>query len=153
MSELKAVFSQLLMKRTFLTSQKSIRPRRHFVPKTVSSRFKIETLWAEPLQTKSLLPRPLSQNLPQYRRHSDVKIAIMLKTTNWTNEDLFVEVLATWNIVGTPGVPVHQLPMVTRNERQNMASSYSEPEVRPTVSTYPRELPFDPIRTTDNILC
>ena len=89
MNRQKALFSQLFRKHTFLTSQKSTRSRRHFVPKTVSSRFKIETLLAGPLQTKSLLLRGLSQNLPQDRRHSDVKIAIMLETTNWTNEDLF----------------------------------------------------------------
>ena len=68
--------TELFMKQTFLTSQKSTRPRRHFVPKTVSSRFKIETLLAGPLQTKVCYQGLRAKILPQNNQHSDVKIAV-----------------------------------------------------------------------------
>ena len=45
-----------LKSQTFLTSLKSIRPRRHFVPTSFSRRFNIEP--AEPVQTKGLLIGP-----------------------------------------------------------------------------------------------
>ena len=47
--------------------------------------------------------------------------------------------------VGTPGVPVHQLPKVTRTYRPNLASSHSESESRPALSTYSGTQAFDTV--------